>query len=52
MKRLLEDSYDKFEDFCHRMIDYDDNLDVQLEAWLISMGKRMELENWRRNLAE
>jgi len=52
MKSLLDDSYERFEEFCHRMIDYDDNLDVQLEAWLIALGKRKELENWRRSLAE
>ena len=33
MKELLEESCDKFEGFCHNLIDYDNNLDVQLESW-------------------
>lgn len=48
MKGLLDSSYEEFEDFCHSMIDYDDTLDVQLEAWLIALGKRKELDAWRQ----
>ena len=50
MKQLLDSSYEELEKFCHSMIDYHDTLDVQLEAWLIALGKRKELENWRNNL--
>lgn len=50
MKELLDSSYEEFEDFCHTLIGYDDTLDVQLEAWLIALGKRKELEIWRQNL--
>lgn len=50
MKKLLDSSYEGFEDFCHKMIDYDDTLDVQLEAWLIALGKRKELDAWRHSL--
>ena len=50
MKTLLDSSYEEFEDFCHTLIDYDDTLDVQLEAWLIALGKRKELEAWRTSL--
>ena len=50
MKGLLDSSYEEFEDFCHLMIDYDDTLDVQLEAWLIALGKRKELDAWRHSL--
>ena len=50
MKGLLDSSYEEFEDFCHSLIDYDDTLDVQLEAWLIALGKRNELEAWRHSL--
>ncbi|PNT92251.1 serine/threonine-protein kinase [Clostridium thermosuccinogenes] len=50
MKGLLDSSYEEFEDFCHMMIDYDDTLDVQLEAWLIALGKRKELDSWRHEL--
>jgi serine/threonine protein kinase len=50
MKTLLDSSYEEFEDFCHTLIDYDDTLDVQLEAWLIALGKRKELDAWRAGL--
>lgn len=52
MKALLDSSYQEFEDFCHILIDYDDTLDVQLEAWLIALGKRKELDVWRSQLAQ
>lgn len=50
MKGLLDSSYEEFENFCHKLIDYDDTLDVQFEAWLIALGKRKELETWRAGL--
>ncbi|MCD7822428.1 MAG: serine/threonine protein kinase [Oscillospiraceae bacterium] len=50
MRALLDSSYEEFEDFCHSLIDYDDTLDVQLEAWLIALGKRKELDAWRHSL--
>ncbi|MCD7763124.1 MAG: protein kinase [Lachnospiraceae bacterium] len=52
MKELLDSSYDKFEEFCHKMLDYDDTLDVQFEAWLIALGKRKELEKWKAEINE
>lgn len=52
MKGLLDSSYGEFEDFCHKLIDYNDQLDVQLEAWLIAIGKRNELQVWRNQLAQ
>ncbi len=51
MSGLFEASYREFENFCHKMIDNRDVLDVQLEAWLIALGKRGELEAWRRQLS-
>ena len=50
MKGLLDSSYEEFEDFCHSLIGYDDTLDVQLEAWLIALGKRKELDAWRHSI--
>jgi len=50
MKSLLDSFYEEFEDFCHTLIDYDDTLDVQLEAWLIALGKHKELDAWRHSL--
>lgn len=52
MKGLLDISYEKLEEFCHSLIGYDETLDVQLEAWLIAIGKRKELEAWRKQLAQ
>jgi hypothetical protein len=52
MKGLLDSSYEEFESFCHSLIDYDDTLDVQLEAWLIALGKRKELDSWRKQLSQ
>ena len=52
MKELFDLSYDEFENFCHKMIAGNDTLDVQLEAWLIALGKRKELESWRRQLSQ
>lgn len=52
MKELLDSSYEEFEDFCHSLIDYDDTLDVQLEAWLIALGKRNEIAKWKQSLNE
>ncbi len=52
MKGLLDSSYEEFEDFCHSLIDYDDTLDVQLEAWLIALGKRNEIAKWKQSLNE
>ena len=51
MKTLLDSSYEEFEDFCHNMISYDDTLDVQFEAWLIALGKRKELDIWKKQLS-
>ncbi|MCD7892068.1 MAG: protein kinase [Erysipelotrichaceae bacterium] len=50
MKELLDSSYEEFEYFCHKMIDHDDTLDVQFEAWLIALGKHKELEVWKTSL--
>lgn len=52
MKTLLDSSYKEFEDFCHTLIGYDNTLDVQLEAWLIALGKRKEVEAWRIQLSQ
>lgn len=50
MKGLFDLSYGKFQRFCHKLIQSKDRLDVQLEAWLIALGKRKELEAWRKQL--
>lgn len=52
MKDTLETSRQNFESLCHRMVDYDGNLDFQLETWLIAIGKQNELEKWRTSMNE
>lgn len=52
MRSVLDESYDRFEALCHRLIDYDGNLDFQLETWLIAIGKQNELDKWRESLNE
>lgn len=48
MKELLDVSFEKFTGFCKSIIRNDKKLDPQFEAWLIALGKREELERWRR----
>jgi len=50
MKGLLSESYDAFQEFCHKLIDYKDNLNVQFECWLIALGKSDELKKWKESL--
>ena len=50
MRDTLEESFDSFETLCHKHVDYDGNLDFQLETWLIAIGKQKELDQWRESL--
>lgn len=50
MYNLLYNSYDVFEEFCKKLIGIDKILDIQFEAWLISMGKEDELDKWKVEL--
>ncbi len=50
MKSVLDESFAKFESVCHKLVDYDGNLDHQLETWLICIGKQKELEEWRASM--
>lgn len=52
MRSVLTESFDKFESLCHRLVDYDGNLDFQLETWLMAIGKQKELEKWRESMNE
>ena len=52
MRERLEESFEAFERLCHKLVDYDGNLDIQLEMWLITIGKKKELENWRALMCE
>lgn len=50
LKKALDRSYDEFEKLCHDLIDYNDNLDAQFESWLLALGKKNEIEQWRKGL--
>lgn len=47
MQSLLTASYEEFERFCNALIDDEDALNPQFEAWLIAIGKSEELKRWR-----
>ena len=47
-----QESFEKFESLCHRLVDYDGNLDFQLETWLMAIGKQKEIEIWRASMNE
>lgn len=50
MRSVYDESYDKFVTLCHKLVDYDGNLDFQLETWLIAIGKQKEIDKWRDSL--
>lgn len=51
MRGVLDESFDRFESLCHKLVDYDGNLDFQLETWLIAIGKQKEIDKWRASLS-
>lgn len=50
MRSVLDESFERFETLCHTLVDYDGNLDFQLETWLIAIGKQKEIEKWRASI--
>ena len=52
LRKVSEESFGKFEEICHRLVDYDGNLDIQLETWLLSLGKSEEVEKWKLSMNE
>ena len=52
LRRVSEESFGKFEEICHRLVDYDGNLDIQLETWLLSLRKSEEIEKWKTSMNE
>ena len=50
MNRKLQISVKTLIDATHKLVDYDGNLDVQLEAWLIAIGKKEQIDQWREVL--
>ena len=51
MQELLQNSYGNFESYCMELIDEDGNLDVQLETWLLSLGKQEQISVWKSRLS-
>jgi hypothetical protein len=52
LRERLAESFAAFEGLCRQLVDYDGNLDLQLEAWLITIGKQQELDCWRALMRE
>ena len=50
LKEKLDVSFEEFEKVCNMLIDYNDILEPQFESWLLSLGKKAELEQWRKSL--
>lgn len=50
MRDTMEQSFEQFEDICHRLVNYDGTLDFQLETWLIAIGKQKEIDKWRESM--
>ncbi len=50
MRIVLDESFERFETLCHKLVDYDGNLDFQLETWLIAIGKQNEIDKWRASI--
>ena len=48
MKEIMDVSYEDFSNFCNRIIMKDSSLDPQFEAWLIALGNRKALEDWKK----
>lgn len=52
MKSLVDESFDDFQELCHSLVDYDGNLECQFESWLVALGKRKEIEQWRHKVSD
>ncbi|MDR1796558.1 MAG: protein kinase [Clostridiales Family XIII bacterium] len=50
MREELGKSLGRFEGHCHDLVSYYGDLDVQLEAWLIAIGKQKELDEWKKQM--
>ena len=51
MKKTVDESFDDFRDICHELVDYDGNLDCQFESWLIALGKKEDIEQWKQKMS-
>lgn len=51
MKQVVDESFEDFQELCHSLVDYDGNLDCQFESWLVALGKRKEIEQWKTKVS-
>ena len=51
LKTCLSGSYEDFEKKCHELMNPDNSLDGQFEAWLLSLGKKKEINEWKQSLS-
>ena len=52
MKSLLKASQDDFNNFCLKLCDYNNNLDIQFECWLTALEKSEAIKQWKADLKE
>ena len=50
LMKLLNQSMDQFNMFCDKLIDNNNKLDVQFESWLIMLGNKDKIDQWRSSL--
>ncbi len=50
LKAALERSYSEFEEICFDLIDYGYELDAQFESWLIALGNKEKLDQWKKEM--
>jgi len=48
MQSLFNHSFEKLQQFCHELINFEDELDPQFEAWLLAQGKGESLTEWKK----
>ena len=51
LQDVLKASYKKFEEYCNQLIDKKGSLNMQLETWLMAIGKKEQLDRWKEQLS-
>ena len=52
MRSLFDSSHTDFKRLCHKLVNYNGELDPRFAAWIITMGKEKELAEWRVSISE
>ena len=50
MMELYAESYDKLKKFCSTLVDNKQELKPRFEVWLLALGKRKELNEWKSGI--